>query len=319
MKKKVLFLVLSAVLALPLVSTALATEFTVGIEESGYNGVSVTVNGEEIIIKENTDNVDYAETIICQGTLTKNATVAGWGEIDLITLKSGSEIVVKNLEGMTYGQTWNSNENRYEMYKWRDEIWFCLESGSVDDQFGTGNWGFYDWEGKLWVEEVTIDAYYYEMGGILFVLGEDHSSAPATPTGNTLLVDGAEKLPAAYMINDNNYFKLRDVAALLNGTNAQFNIGWNGNTGAITITTGEAYTAVGGELASVPTDVSTAEISNNIVYVNGEKAELTAYMINDNNYFKLRDLGKALGFNVSWDGIKGAVLIESDKPYSDAD
>lgn len=140
----------------------------------------------------------------------------------------------------------------------------------------------------------------------------------ANPTTNTLLVDGAEKLPAAYLINDNNYFKLRDVAALLNGTPAQFSIGWDGETGAITIQTGEAYTANGSELQGKPADVTTAQLSQSTVYINGEKVDLTAYLINDNNYFKLRDLGKALGFNVSWDSVKGAVLLESDKLYSDA-
>lgn len=157
------------------------------------------------------------------------------------------------------------------------------------------------------------------------ILPEKTETAPAqpttpqiaTPTGNTLLVDGAEKIPAAYLINDNNYFKLRDVAALLNGTQAQFSIGWDGVTGAITITTGEAYTALGTELQGKPTDMATAQISKSIIYINGEKIDLSAYLINDNNYFKLRDLGKALGFNVSWDGVKGAVLIESDKPYDD--
>lgn len=140
----------------------------------------------------------------------------------------------------------------------------------------------------------------------------------ANPTGNTILVDGVETIPAAYMITDNNYFKLRDVAALLNGTKAQFSIGWDSVTGAITITTGKAYTAVGGELAGAPTSVANAYESQSTIYINGQKADLTAYLINDNNYFKLRDLGAALGFNVKWDGTKGAVLIESDKPYSDA-
>ena len=38
--------------------------------------------------------------------------------------------------------------------------------------------------------------------------------------------------------------------------------------------------------------------------------------VNGNNYFKLRDLGKALGFNVGWSKEAG-VFIESDKPYAE--
>ena len=38
----------------------------------------------------------------------------------------------------------------------------------------------------------------------------------ATPTKNTIYVDGTKVNGAAYMINNNNYFKLRDVAAMVN-------------------------------------------------------------------------------------------------------
>ena len=43
-------------------------------------------------------------------------------------------------------------------------------------------------------------------------------------------------------------------------------------------------------------------------------------LVDDNgggyNYFKLRDLGAALGFNVGWSKTQG-VFIESDKPYTE--
>ena len=43
---------------------------------------------------------------------------------------------------------------------------------------------------------------------------------------------------------------------------------------------------------------------------------MTAYAINGNNYVMLRDIGKAVGFNVHWDSTNGCVQIESDKPYT---
>ncbi len=57
-----------------------------------------------------------------------------------------------------------------------------------------------------------------------------------------------------------------------------------------------------------------AALSNQAVYVDGRQVSLTAYQIGGNNYVKLRDVGKAVGFNVYWDG--RAVQIESDKPYT---
>lgn len=58
-----------------------------------------------------------------------------------------------------------------------------------------------------------------------------------------------------------------------------------------------------------------AERSSQPIYVDGQQVELEAYNIGGNNYVKLRDVGKAVGFNVSWDG--SAVQIDSDAPYED--
>ena len=57
----------------------------------------------------------------------------------------------------------------------------------------------------------------------------------------------------------------------------------------------------------------TATRSNCAVYIDGQRTELTAYMINDENYVRLRDIGAKVDFNVYWDG---TVQIESDKPYT---
>ena len=58
-----------------------------------------------------------------------------------------------------------------------------------------------------------------------------------------------------------------------------------------------------------------AERSSQPIYVDGQKVELESYNIAGSNYVKLRDIGKAVGFNVSWDG--SAVQIDSDTPYSE--
>lgn len=44
---------------------------------------------------------------------------------------------------------------------------------------------------------------------------------------NTILVDGEAQNVSAYMIQGNNYFKLRDFAALVNGTEKQFQVEWD--------------------------------------------------------------------------------------------
>jgi V8-like Glu-specific endopeptidase len=43
-----------------------------------------------------------------------------------------------------------------------------------------------------------------------------------TLSPSKILVDGKTVLHDAYLINDNNYFKLRDLATVINGTKKQF-------------------------------------------------------------------------------------------------
>ena len=59
-----------------------------------------------------------------------------------------------------------------------------------------------------------------------------------------------------------------------------------------------------------------AERSAHRVVVDGKDAQMEAYVINGNNYVKLRDIGKAVGFEVYWDGDAKCVQVESGKPYT---
>lgn len=78
-----------------------------------------------------------------------------------------------------------------------------------------------------------------------------------------------------------------------------------------------AYTSVGGELATGKARQQTAKLSTAKVYLNGAAADLTAYNISDNNYFKLRDLGRQLNFGVDWDGNTQSISIDTSKGYTE--
>ena len=60
----------------------------------------------------------------------------------------------------------------------------------------------------------------------------------------------------------------------------------------------------------------TAERSTNRIYVDGQEVHLTVYNINGNNYVMLRDVGRAVDFNVYWDSDAKCVQVESKKPYT---
>ena len=141
------------------------------------------------------------------------------------------------------------------------------------------------------------------------------ASTPAKPSTHKIYVDGERANVAAYEINDNNYFKLRDVAAILSGTDAQFEVTWDEASQTITLTDGHAYTTVGGEMGSIPAANQTAEDSTAIVYRDGTQVHYTGYNINDNNYYKLRDIAADFDFGVTWDNDIQSVLITTDEGY----
>ena len=68
-------------------------------------------------------------------------------------------------------------------------------------------------------------------------------------SSQALTVDGRSVACEYYNIDGYNYFKLRDIAFVLNGTSSQFSVDYDEAARAVKIVTGEAYVSVGGELA----------------------------------------------------------------------
>lgn len=108
-----------------------------------------------------------------------------------------------------------------------------------------------------------------------------------------------------------DYVKLRDIAYVLNGTGAQFEVGWG--SGSISLSTGNSYTVSGGEMDAPFTGDQRYQGGTLKVTVNGQTVPLTAITLIDSkggghNYFKLRDLGQALGFDVGWSTETGVTI-----------
>lgn len=138
----------------------------------------------------------------------------------------------------------------------------------------------------------------------------------ANPTNNPLYVNGELQTPSIYKINDSNYFKIRDIAALLSGSARQFEVGFDSATGSVTATSGKSYTMTGTELTGGSTTKAQPAIpSGSTIYVNGQKLDLTVYNIDGFNYFKLRDLGEALDFYVGYNAADGSMSIDGAKGY----
>jgi len=138
----------------------------------------------------------------------------------------------------------------------------------------------------------------------------------AAPTKSNVIVDGKTIAFEAYNINESNYFKLRDIAMAIKETNKKFEIDWDKDNNAMSLTTGKAYSAIGGEL-SIPATSATcyAQTTTSKIYLNGSLVSLTAYNIGDNNYFKLRDVAAALNFGATWDSGSNTIGIDTTESY----
>ncbi len=142
-------------------------------------------------------------------------------------------------------------------------------------------------------------------------------TAQARPTSSSVLVNGPTVSFEAYNINNNNYFKLRDIAMALNGSGKQFQVTWDATKNAINLIPNQAYAPIGGELTvSGSSSVKTALLSKSKVYIDGVQAPLTAYNIDGFNYFKLRDLGKAMNFGVAFDAAENSIIIDTTMGYT---
>ena len=127
------------------------------------------------------------------------------------------------------------------------------------------------------------------------------TSLDIAPSMHKMTVDGQPVRPQGYMINGSNYYKLRDIAYILNGTDSQFNVTWDGANNRIVLTSGEPYQEVGGEMASsVSAEIENCTPSDATIVIDGSAVSLTGYRINGNNYYMVRDIGAALGFLVDY-------------------
>lgn len=147
--------------------------------------------------------------------------------------------------------------------------------------------------------------------------GDIPASGTAYAAAQPVLVDGKAVEFPCYALKDSNadptnYVKLRDVALTLNGTAAQFSVGWDG---VVNIERGKPYTPNGSELSTPFSGDRAYQKATAETRIGGRTADLTAIVLTDDRggaytYYKLRDLGTALGFRVDWSAESG-VFIET--------
>ena len=135
----------------------------------------------------------------------------------------------------------------------------------VETYYPESDWRYWNWTN-------------FKMGDVVAV-----ETPVAYASTQNVLVDGKSVEFQCYALkdengNDTNYIKLRDVAAILNGTAAQFEVGW---TGAVNIETGKAYTPNGSEMSTPYSGDRAYEEATAPTNVNGAAADLSAIVLKD--------------------------------------
>ncbi|MCQ5128741.1 polysaccharide deacetylase family protein [Butyricicoccus faecihominis] len=133
----------------------------------------------------------------------------------------------------------------------------------------------------------------------------------AVPALSKVSVNGVPASLPAYMIGGSNYVRVRDVAALLAGSAAGFDVQWNAAAGRVELTSFTAYTPLGSENAVLPAESKTVSSVTEPTVVDGISYMTAAFNIGGNSFYKLRSLGDLCGFLVDWDAETQTVNITS--------
>ena len=131
-------------------------------------------------------------------------------------------------------------------------------------------------------------------------------------TGTDVYLNDTNTYTIGYNIYDNNYFKLRDIAASMKNTPARFDVVWNEAQNSIELISGENYTGekdYGGSYGQREATPTTSQL-----LIDGKVADITAYNIDDSNYYKLRDLGEYFPFRIVWDEANNRICLYTEDP-----
>lgn len=138
----------------------------------------------------------------------------------------------------------------------------------------------------------------------------------AVPSTSPVLVDGKQMSPAAYNIDGQNYFKLRDFAAMIGGSKKCFDVQWDEGRRAIELKRGVSYTVRPGDLAPGAGAAVEGVKSSAPLYVDGALVDALAYNLQGQTYFRLQDLGSLFDVSISYDAATRTVKIDTTSPYA---
>ncbi len=146
---------------------------------------------------------------------------------------------------------------------------------------------------------------------LLLCLAPARAASPkAVFSRQTLRFNGKDTRIDAYNIDGYNYFRLRDIAALMQNTIFRFSLETDADQKLVRA---HRFRASADTLAARGEDKSaTARKSAWRLTADGEPVRCEVYNIGGSNYYRLRDLSDVFGFSVGYDAEKKRVLVAAE-------
>lgn len=134
------------------------------------------------------------------------------------------------------------------------------------------------------------------------VFGEEAKEAK-----EKIYLKGEEQKIISYEIGGENYLRLRDLAFALKDSTARFSVDYDGKEGKIVVRTGKDY---GGEVLEAPKENLNAKENKTPILVDNRVTDIKSYKIDGYSYYKLKDLGETLYFDIiEKDGEKAFEIV----------
>ncbi len=142
------------------------------------------------------------------------------------------------------------------------------------------------------------------------------ASAMAKQSSESITLNGSTAVLSTFQLldadgNATNYVRLRDIAALLDGTASQFDVSWNGK---VEVSPKTAYTSRNGTEGVSPfVGAQPYKTLSDSISVGGADRMLSGIVLTDaegggHTYFKLRDIAAECGFTVDWQQGSGIII-----------
>ncbi len=134
-----------------------------------------------------------------------------------------------------------------------------------------------------------------------------------------ILVNGTSITARMYEIDYKStiYVKVRDIANAVKKTDKKFSVAYDTKKNTLTIKSGKAYTAVGGENKKGTTSSTKAYYSSTTFYKNSTKQTAKVYIIDKEPYVALSSLAKIVNFSLTNDSKKKAYVINTKLGYGE--